>query len=60
MPSQTDQYFPPEDNEIEVSHMPNAELSIISSIWGHMAGSPGANPKDTQFIDLKLKELLAR
>ena len=59
MPSQTDQYFPPEDNEIEVSHMPNAELRVIPSIWGHLAGGPGRNPVDTQFIDDALKELLA-
>jgi homoserine O-acetyltransferase len=59
MPSQTDQYFPPEDNEIEVSHMPNAELRVIPSIWGHLAGGPGRNPADTQFIDDALKELLA-
>jgi len=58
-PSQTDQYFPPDDNEIEVSHIPNAELRIIPSIWGHLAGGPGFNPDDTRFIDLGLKELLA-
>ena len=59
MPSQTDQYFPPEDNEIEVGMMPNAELRVIPSIWGHLAGGPGRNPVDTKFIDAALKELLA-
>ena len=59
MPSRTDQYFPPEDNEIEVGHMPNASLRIIPSIWGHLAGGPGRNPEDTRFIDKMLKELLA-
>ena len=59
MPSRTDQYFPPEDNEIEVLHMPNAELRVIPSIWGHLAGGPGRNPKDTEFIDNALKGLLA-
>ncbi|MFQ6026422.1 MAG: alpha/beta fold hydrolase [Dehalococcoidia bacterium] len=59
MPSRTDQYFPPEDSEIEVGHMPNAELCVIPSIWGHLAGGPGRNPLDTKFIDDKLKELLA-
>ena len=59
MPSQTDQYFPPHDNEIEVRHMPNAELRTIPSIWGHLAGGPGRNPEDTQYIDSALKELLA-
>ena len=57
--SRTDPYFPPEDNEIEVRHMPNAELRVIPSIWGHLAGIPGLNPEDTRFIDHALKELLA-
>lgn len=60
MPSQTDLYFPPEDNEWEVQHMPNAEFRPIPSIWGHMAGSPGVNAVDNDFIDRALKELLAR
>ena len=59
MPSRTDQYFPPEDNEIEVGHMPNAELRVIPTIWGHIGGGPGRNPADTQFINDALKELLA-
>ena len=58
MPGHTDLYFPPEDNEYEVSHMPNAEFRPIPSIWGHFAGG-GLNPTDTQFIDDALKELLA-
>lgn len=59
MPGQTDLYFPPEDNEYEVSHMPNAEFRPIPSIWGHFAGGPGLNPVDVEFIDDALKELLA-
>ena len=59
MPSETDQYFPPEDNRMEVSKMPNAELRVIPTIWGHMGGGPGRNPADTVFIDAQLKELLA-
>lgn len=59
MPSQTDLYFPPEDNEWEVRHMPNAEFRPIPSIWGHMAGSPGVNAVDNAFIDRALKEFLA-
>ena len=58
MPSRTDQYFPPEDNEIEVALMPNAELRVIETIWGHTGGGPGRNPADTAFIDAQLKELL--
>ena len=60
MPCRTDLYFPPEDNAYEVSLMPNAELRPIESIWGHLAGSPGANADDTRFVDAALKEVLAR
>ena len=59
MPGRTDLYFPPEDNEIEVSMMPNAEFRPIESIWGHLAGSPGLNPTDAAFVDAALRELLA-
>lgn len=58
MPGQTDLYFPPEDSAIEVSHMRNAELRPIPSIWGHYAGA-GRDPADFAFIDKALKELLA-
>jgi homoserine O-acetyltransferase len=60
MPSRTDLYFPPEDNAREVQHMPHAELRPIPSIWGHMAGSPGANPDDTAFVNQALQALLER
>ena len=59
LPSETDLYFPVKDNELEVMHIPNAELRPIPSIWGHAAGGPGRNPEDTQFIDKALKEILA-
>ena len=59
MPGRTDLYFPPEDNEIEVSHMPNAELRPIESIWGHLAGGPGSNEADINFVDDAIRELLS-
>jgi homoserine O-acetyltransferase/O-succinyltransferase len=59
MPCRTDLYFPPEDSEIEVGLMPNAELRVIPSIWGHAAGALGINKPDAAFIDNCLKELLA-
>jgi homoserine O-acetyltransferase/O-succinyltransferase len=59
MPGSTDLYFPPEDSEIEVSHMPNAKFIPIKSIWGHFAGGPGTSKEDVAFLDVKLKELLA-
>lgn len=59
MPGRTDLYFPPEDSEIEVSHMPDARLVVFESVWGHFAGGPGTSPDDVAFLDGKLKELLA-
>lgn len=58
MPCRSDLYFPPEDSAIEVAHMPQAELRVIPSIWGHMAGG-GLNPDDAAFIDAALAHLLA-
>lgn len=58
MPGRTDLYFPPEDSEIEVSHMPNARFVPIESVWGHFAGGPGTSTTDVAFLDGKLKELL--
>lgn len=57
MPAEKDLYFPPEDNEYEVTHMPNAELRVIPGVWGHFAGG-GANDDDTAFIDQGLRDLL--
>jgi homoserine O-acetyltransferase len=59
MPGRTDLYFPPEDNELEVAQMPNAELRPIESIWGHLAGGPGFNPPDAKFVDEAITEILA-
>src|SRR5471030_3042415 len=49
MPSASDTYFPPEDSEIEVRHLANAELLVIPSVWGHAAGS-GSSPGDAPFV----------
>ena len=61
MPCDTDLYFPPEDNRIEVAQMPESELRIIPSVYGHIAGLPGfAPPEDDAFIDQGLRDLLVR
>jgi len=57
MPSETDLYFRVRDNELEVRHMPNAQLRAIPSIWGHAAGR-GTNPVDNAFIDAAIRDLL--
>jgi homoserine O-acetyltransferase len=59
MPCGTDMYFRVADNEAEVAKMPNAELRVIHSTWGHLAGLPGANAEDDAFVDGALRELLA-
>ncbi len=59
MPCKTDLYFPPEDSELEVAQMPNAELRPFQSVWGHLAGGPGFNDEDTRFLNAALRELLA-
>ncbi|MCH2279026.1 MAG: alpha/beta fold hydrolase [Vicinamibacterales bacterium] len=58
MPCDTDMYFRVEDNELEVAKMPNAELRVIHSMWGHAAGFPGQSPDDDMFIDGVVKEFL--
>ena len=61
LPSKTDLYFPPEDNEVEVSMMPSAELRVIPSAYGHAAGFPGlSTAEDDEFIDDALRELLSQ
>jgi homoserine O-acetyltransferase/O-succinyltransferase len=57
MPSRTDLYFPPEDSELEVSHMPDATLAVIPSVWGHAAGG-NSNAVDSAFINDQIARLL--
>ena len=58
MPCATDLYFPPEDCEIAVRAMRNAELVVIPSVWGHTAGG-NLNRTDSAYIDEHLLRLLA-
>jgi homoserine O-acetyltransferase len=60
MPSQTDLYFTAADIAAEARQMPHAEFRPLPSIWGHLAGSPGANPQDMAYLDQALRELLGR
>ncbi len=59
MPCDTDMYFSVADNEVEVAQMPNAELRVIHSIWGHAMCMPGISPEDDAFVDGEVKQLLA-
>jgi homoserine O-acetyltransferase len=56
MPSATDQYFPPVDNEAEVAAMPNATLNILPSILGHFAPFSPDTQKD---IDDGIREAMS-
>ena len=58
LPCKQDLYFPPEDNEIEARYMPNAELRIYDSPWGHCVGSPGNEPEFGEFLDSCISDLL--
>jgi len=58
MPSRTDCYFPPEDSEEEVKHIPNGKLAVIESIWGHLAGGGAGTAEDKKFINEQVSQLL--
>jgi homoserine O-acetyltransferase/O-succinyltransferase len=58
LPAEKDLYFPPEDEQWAVGHIPSAELRVIPGVWGHFAGG-GANPMDTAYIDAAVRDLLA-
>ncbi|KAF9241613.1 Alpha/Beta hydrolase protein [Melanogaster broomeanus] len=53
LPSKTDLLFAPEDSATEVSHLQDATLHVIPTVWGHVAGG-GANPVDVEFISEKI------
>jgi homoserine O-acetyltransferase/O-succinyltransferase len=59
MPSSTDLYFHPDDSRIEVAGIRGAELRIIESKWGHIAGGPDRNVADTAVIEQAIRDLLA-
>jgi homoserine O-acetyltransferase len=58
MPCRTDLYFPPEDSALEVAQMRDAELRVIASDWGHIAGGPDRNAADTAFVEQAIRDLL--
>ncbi|KAJ6495796.1 Alpha/Beta hydrolase protein [Mycena vitilis] len=58
MPSRTDMYFPPEDNEEELKYLQKGELKVIESIWGHLAGGGGGTKEDEEFIKVQIRRFL--
>jgi homoserine O-acetyltransferase len=58
MPADTDAYFTPDEARLEAAAMPNAELRVINSPYGHCAGAPGRYPRETAMIEQAINELL--
>ena len=52
--------LPPEDSALEVALLPQGELRVIETDWGHSAGGPDRNRSATAFIESALTELLNR
>lgn len=59
MPCDTDRYFTVAENEFEVSHAHRAELRVIASHLGHVAGAPGRHVAETALVELATADLLA-
>ena len=59
MPGSSDRYFPPEDSAEEVRRIAGAELRVIESDWGHIAGSPVFDPASNGVIDAAIRDLLS-
>jgi homoserine O-acetyltransferase len=59
MPCSSDLYFPPEDAAQEAERIAKAELRILQSPWGHVAGE-GLNDADTLVIEQAITDLLGR
>lgn len=59
MPSSSDLYFSVEDAADEARRIPRAELRVLQSDWGHVAGE-GLNESDTNMIEAAITDLLAR
>ena len=61
MPSATDLSFPARNNIPEVKEMPNAELKVINTKYGHLVGGMStalSSEEDVTFIDKNIKEFL--
>ena len=58
MPCSQDLYFPPEDNAIEASFIPNVEFRPFDSPFGHCAANPGNDKGFTLALENGLNQLL--
>ncbi len=63
MPSATDLSFPARNNISEVKEMPNAELKVINTKYGHLVGGMStalSSEEDVTFIDKNIREFLKK
>lgn len=58
MPCSSDRYFTLAENQLEAAMLPGAELSVIDSPLGHIAGRPGARTTEQSAVDAILDKLL--
>jgi homoserine O-acetyltransferase len=58
IPADTDAYFTPDEARLEAAAIPNAEVRVIKSPYGHCAGAPGRYPQETALIEQAISELL--
>lgn len=50
LPSETDLYFRVADNEAELTHLRDAGLKTIPTVFGHVAGAPGGLGPEYEFL----------
>ena len=60
VPCNSDLYFPPADNEIELQHLSNAKLRPFDSPLGHCVANPGNDLRFERFLDGCIRELLVQ
>lgn len=45
------------DSEVEMKYLRKAELAVIETVWGHVAGG-GGNEEDTRWMSGRIAEFL--
>ncbi|MCJ1278166.1 hypothetical protein MMC21_005981 [Puttea exsequens] len=57
MPARTDQYFQVADSETEMKYLKHAQLAVIDTAWGHVAGG-GGSEEDTEWMSTRIRDFL--
>ena len=53
-----DLYFQPADNALEIKHIPDGELRVYESPWGHCVASSNNDPQFHSFLDKAITDLI--